>query len=74
MLPTPQGRAIGDSFPVDRNSKTRIAGQLRQEAGPCKDHVFLFLEVRRLPIPPAQEGSLGSKRSYDKGCSPWTPF
>ena len=44
--PHPQGKAIGDSFPVDRNSKRRIVGQLRQEAGPCTDHVFLFLKVR----------------------------
>ena len=26
----PQGRAIGDSFSIDQNSKTRIAGQLRR--------------------------------------------
>lgn len=36
-------------FSVDRCS--RIAGQLREEAGPCpdrvRDHIFLSLEVRR---------------------------
>ena len=26
-----QGKAIGDSFSIDQNSKTRIAGQLREE-------------------------------------------
>ena len=29
----------------------RIAGQLRQEAGPCPDHIYLILEVRRPPQP-----------------------
>ena len=38
-----QDKAIGESLPVDENSKTRTAGQLREEAGPCTDHVFLFL-------------------------------
>ena len=46
--PLPQGKAIGDSFPVGRNSKRRIAGQLREEFRPCLDHIFLFLKVRRL--------------------------
>jgi len=45
------GKAIGNSFPKDQNSKTRIAGQLREEAGPCRDHIFLIVEVRR-PHPP----------------------
>ena len=27
----------------------RIAGQLREEAGRCPDHVFLILKVRRAP-------------------------
>ena len=27
------GRVIGDSFPVNRNSKTRRAGQLRKAEG-----------------------------------------
>ena len=46
----PPGKANGDSFPVDWNARTRIAGQLRQEAGPCRDNIFLFLQVRRLHI------------------------
>ena len=29
--PHPKGKAIGESFPVDQNSKMRIVGQLRQE-------------------------------------------
>ena len=48
---TPQGKAIGDSFSIDRNSKTRIAGQLRDEGGPCTDHIFLIPKVRRPPQP-----------------------
>ena len=31
-----QGKAIGDSFPVDQYSKMRT-GQSREEAGPCPD-------------------------------------
>ena len=48
---TPQGKAIGDSFYIDRNSKTRTAGQLREEAGPDSDHILLLSEVRRPPGP-----------------------
>ena len=29
--------------------KRRVAGQLREEAGPCPDHIFCILEVRRPP-------------------------
>ena len=29
-----QDKAIGDSFPMDQNSKTRIVQQLREKAGP----------------------------------------
>ena len=47
----PQGKATVDSFPMDKNSKTRIAGQLREKPGPCADHIFLVLEVRRPPWP-----------------------
>jgi len=46
-----QGKAIGDWFPVDWNSKVRKAGQLREETGPLPDHVFLTLEVKRPPRP-----------------------
>lgn len=28
--PPPQGKEVGDSFPIARNSKTRIAGQLKR--------------------------------------------
>ena len=45
----PQGKAIGDSLSIDQNSKTRIAGQLREEAGPCTDHIFLIPKVKRPP-------------------------
>ena len=45
----PQGKAIGDSFSVDQNSKTKIARWLEEKAGPCTDHVFLVTEVGDLP-------------------------
>ena len=47
--PSPQGKAIGDSFPVDRKAKTRIARQLKEEAGPCPVHIVLISKVRSLP-------------------------
>ena len=37
----------GESFPIDCNSRRRIAGQLREESGPCPDDIFL--KVRRPP-------------------------
>ena len=46
-----QGKANEDSFSTDRNSKTRIAGQLREDTGPFSDHIFLIPEVRRPPGP-----------------------
>ena len=36
---------------MDWNSKTRLAGQLREEAGLCPDHIFFIPEVRRSPWP-----------------------
>ena len=45
----PQHKTIGDSFLVDQNFNTRIAGQLREEAEPCPDHIFLIPKVRRPP-------------------------
>ena len=45
----PQDKVVGDSFSMDQKSKMTIAGQLREEAGPFPDHVFLLLEVRRPP-------------------------
>ena len=46
-----QGKMIGDSFPVNQNSKIKIAEQLRKRAGPCPDHRLLIPEVRRPPQP-----------------------
>ena len=40
-----QDTVIGNSFPVDRNSKTRIAGQLMEEARLCPIYIFLFLKL-----------------------------
>jgi len=59
----PQGKAIGASLAIDQNSKTRIAGQLREEAGPCTDHIFLIPKVKRPPqTHMAQKRLLGSQR------------
>ena len=48
---TTRGKAVGNSFLMERNSKMRMAGQLRKTARPCSDHIFLTFEVRRLPPP-----------------------
>ena len=47
----PRVKQVGDSFSIDQNSKTRIAGQLKEEAGACTDHIFLVPEVSRPPQP-----------------------
>ena len=49
MYPLPHCKAVGDSFCLDRNSKMRAAGQSREEAGPCPDHISLIPEVRGPP-------------------------
>ena len=49
MSPAPQDKAIGDSVSIDPNSKTRIAGQLREDTGCCPDHIFLFSQSADLP-------------------------
>ena len=36
-LTLPQGKQLGILFAVDQYSKMRIAGQLREEFGPCPD-------------------------------------
>ena len=58
----PQGKAMGDSFSVDQNTKTKIAGWLGGKVGPCTDHIFLITEVRRPPQPHmCRKGSLETK-------------
>ena len=52
--PLPQGKVIGDSFPVDRNSKILLVGQVREEVGPWPDRIyetpyFSFLKSEDLP-------------------------
>ena len=54
-----QHKVIGDPFPVDWNSKTRIAGQLKGEGGLCSDHIVHVPKVRR---PPSEKAPWGSKR------------
>ena len=62
-MPPPLHKTIGDSFLVDQNFNTRIAGQLREEAEPCPDHIFLIPKVRRPPQPYMhRKGSLEVKR------------
>ena len=58
----PSRGAIGDSFSVDQNSKTRIAEQLREEAGPCPDYIFLFSESGDHPTMHAQKRLPGGQR------------
>ena len=50
-MPTLEDKAIRDSFPVNLNSRMRMAGQLREGAGPCPDHIFPILKVSRPPRP-----------------------
>ena len=68
-LPPPplQGKAIGDSFSTDQNSKTRIAGHLREKAGPSPDHIFLILKVRRPPWPHMRRKALEAKGQFCQG-------
>ena len=71
----PQGKAVGDSFSVDQNSKIRIAGQLREEAGPCLDYMFLFSESGDCPDHTCTEKApWRPKRSHVKRCSTQMPF
>lgn len=37
MPPHPQDKVVGDLSPADQYPKTRMAGQLREEPGPCLD-------------------------------------
>ena len=73
--PPPPGKPIGDSFPVDRNSKMRITGQLNQEAGPCPDHVYLIPKSGELPGNTCREKLLEGQSGSDvKGCSTHRPL
>lgn len=55
-----QDKVIGESLPVDENSK-RTAGQLREEAGPCTDHVFPCLGQETSPTRHVPKGSVEVK-------------
>ena len=56
------------SFYIDGNSKTRIAEQLREVAGPCTDHIFLVSKVRRPSRPDVgRTGSLEAQRESCQG-------
>ena len=69
LTPHHQDKATGNSFPIDQNSRTRRAGQLREKAGPCPDHVFLILKVRRpLGLHMCRKVPWWSKRNIVKGC------
>ena len=72
--PTPC-KPIGDSFPVDQNSKMRRAGQLKEEARPCPDHISHSRSQETSPTTHAQKGSLKVKVGSDvKGCSTHRPL
>ena len=57
-----QGKEIGDSFSVDQISKTRIAGQLRDEARPYPNHRSHFWSQEIIPTTNMQKSSLKVKR------------
>ena len=56
-----QSKPIGNLFPIDQNSKTRIAGQLKEESGPCQDHIFLVLSQETLQPHRHRKDSLETK-------------
>ena len=63
-------KVIGDSFPMDLNSMMRLAGQLREKAGPCLYHTFPLLKVRRPPrLHVHRKAPRRPKVSDVKGCS-----
>ena len=65
-----QGKVIGDSFPTNWNFNMRVEGQLSKESGPCPDHIFLILKVRRSPQPHiCRKTPWKPKKSYVKRCS-----
>ena len=57
-----QGKEIGDSFSVDQISKTRIVGQLRDEARPYPNHRSHFWSQEIIPTTNMQKSSLKVKR------------
>ena len=61
--PTTQGKAIGESFPVNQNSKTRATGKLREEAEHCPDHIFFspLSQETYLTTHRSRKGSLEAK-------------
>ena len=63
-----QSKAIGDSFPIDPNSKISIAGQLGKKAGLCqdrRDHMFLVVRSGGLPDYICTERLLGGHKGSD---------
>ena len=63
--PPPQGKATGDSLSIDRNSKTRIAGQLRP--GGLISPYFLLSSQETALTAHAQKGSLEAKGEQCQG-------
>jgi len=68
-----QGKVIGDSFSMDQNSKRRIAGQLREEVGPCTEHIFL-ISKSGLPDHTCTENLLGGQRMLTNARLPTSLF
>ena len=59
----PQGKTIGDLLSTNQNSKTRIAGQLREEAGPCTDpHISCSQSQETSSTTHVQKRLLGGQR------------
>ena len=57
-----QDKAIGESLPVDENSKTRIAGQLRRRLGPAQTTHFSILVTRPPQLDMCRKAPWRSKR------------
>ena len=56
-------KQIGDSFSIGQNPNIRIAGQLREEAGPYTDHIVLiFRSWETSWTTYVQKGPLGGQR------------
>ena len=68
LPPALQSKAMEGSFPMDRNSKN--SRKLREEAGPCPGHRFLFSKSGDFPNHTcAEKAPWRSRGSHVKGCS-----
>ena len=63
-MPILEGKVIRDSFPVNLNSRMRIAEQLREGAGPARTTYFLFSKSGDLPDHTCAERILGGQAEW----------